>query len=100
MHDFSSFSISERRARGHLGIVEGTLGGLGTLPAAREKQVVKSGRHIVSTWETLGSVVAPLGAEGCPFADSDCNNSDQKCPKDHRGGIVKIVIFFWFLCVL
>ena len=44
----------------------------------------------------MGSVAAPLGAVGCPFADSDCNNSAQKCPKDHLSGIVKIVIF---LCV-
>ena len=62
---------------------------------------MKSGRHIVSIWETSGFVVDPfkkkgLGAVGCPFADSDCNNSAQKYPKDHRGGIVKIMIF---LCV-
>ena len=54
---------------------------------------MKSGRHIGSIWEALGSVVAPLGAVGCPFADSDCNNSAQKCLKDHRDGIVKIVLF-------
>ena len=30
---------------------------------------MKSGRHIASIWEALGSVVAPLGAVGCPFAD-------------------------------
>ena len=57
---------------------------------------MKNGRHIASIWEALGSVVAPLGAVGCLFADSDCNNSAQKCAKDHLGGIVKIVIF---LCV-
>ena len=42
-------------------------------------------------------MVAPLAVEGCLFADSDCNSSAQKCPKDHRGDIVKIVMF---LCVL
>ena len=62
---------------------------------------MKSGRHIASIWEALGSVVAPLAAEGCPFADSDCNNSAQKCPKDHRGGIVKIVILSCvFICFM
>ena len=30
----------------------------------------------------------------CLCAHSDCNNSAPECPKDHRGGIVKIVIFF------
>ena len=35
----------------------------------------------------------PLAAVGFPFADSDGNNSAQKGPKDHRGGIVKIVLF-------
>ena len=39
---------------------------------------------------------APLAALGCPLAESDCNNSAQKCPKDHLGGIVEIGIF---LCV-
>ena len=81
---------------GHFGIVEVTSGGLGTSPAAREKQVVKNGRHIASIWEALGSVVAPLAAMGCFFSDSDCNNSAQKRPKDHICGFVKIVIF---LCV-
>ena len=57
------------RAWGHLGVVEITLGGLGTFPAACQKQVVKSGRHIASIWEPLGSVVAPLAAMGRPFAD-------------------------------
>ena len=33
-HGFSSFSMSEGRVWGHLGIVEVTLGGLGTVPAA------------------------------------------------------------------
>ena len=66
---------------GHVGIVEVTLGGLGSFPAACEKQVVKSGRHIASIWEALGSVVAPLAAMGCFFSDSDCNNSAQKRPK-------------------
>ena len=42
-----------------------------------------------------------MAAEGCPFADSDCNNSAQKCPKDHRGGIVKIVIpLYVFMCFM
>ena len=97
---FNSFSMSGGHVWGHLGIVEVTLGGLGTFPAAQEKQVVKSGRHIASIWEALGSVVAPLGAVGCPFADSACNNSAQKCPKDHRGGIVEIMIFFCVFDVL
>ena len=88
--------MSEGRVWGHLGIVEVTLGGLGSFPAACEKQVVKSGRHIASIWKALGCVVAPLAADGCPFADSDCNRSAQKCLEDHRGGIVKIMIF---LCV-
>ena len=57
------------RVWGHLGIVEITLGGLGTFPAACQKQVVKSGRHIASIWEPFGSVVAPLAAMGRPFAD-------------------------------
>ena len=57
---------------------------------------MKSGRHIASIWEALGSVVAPLAAMGCFFSDSDCNNSAQKRPKDHICGFVKIVIF---LCV-
>ena len=57
---------------------------------------MKSGRRIASTWEALGSVVAPLAAMGRPFADSDCNNSAQKRPKDHIRGFGKIVIF---LCV-
>ena len=54
---------------------------------------MKSGRHIASIWEALGSVVAPLAAMGCLFSDSDCNNSAQKRPKDHICGFVKIVIF-------
>ena len=57
---------------------------------------MKSGRHIASIWEALGSVVAPLAAMGCLVSDSDCNNSPQKRPKDHICGFVKIVIF---LCV-
>ena len=56
---------------------------------------MKSGRHIALIWEALGSVVAPLGVVACPFADPDCNNSVQRCPKDHVGGIVKIVIFLY-----
>ena len=52
------------RVWGHLGIVEITLGGLGTFPAACQKQVVKSGRHIASIWEPFGSVVAPLALWG------------------------------------
>ena len=60
---------------------------------------MQSGRHIASIWEALGSVVAALAAMGCSFADSDCNNSAQKCPKDHRGGIVKMKIFSYvFMC--
>ena len=58
---------------------------------------MKSGRHIASIWEALGSVVATLAAMGCPFSDADCNNSAQKCPKDHRGGIIEIVIFLYGL---
>ena len=57
---------------------------------------MKSGRHIASIWEALGSVVAPLAAMECPFADWDCNNSAQKRPQDRICGFVKIVIF---LCV-
>ena len=56
---------------------------------------MKSGRHIASIWEALGSVVAPLAAMGCLFSDSDCNNSAQKRPKDHICGFVKIVIFLY-----
>ena len=84
------------RVWGHLGIVEITLRSLGTFPAACQKEVVKSRRHIASIWEPFGSVVAPLAAMGCPFADSDCNNSAQKRPKGHICGFVKIVLF---LCV-
>ena len=51
---------------------------------------MKSGRHIASIWEALGSVVAPLGAVGCLFSDSDCNTSAQKYPKDDLGGLMKI----------
>jgi len=40
--------MSEGRVWGHLGIVEVTLGGLGPFPAAGDKQVVESGRHIAS----------------------------------------------------
>ena len=58
---------------------------------------MKSGRHIASIWEVLGSVVAPLAAEGCPFADSDCNNSAQERPTDHICGLVEMVLF---LCVV
>ena len=61
---------------------------------------MKSGRHIASIWEALGSVVASLDAVGCPFADSDCNNSAQKRPKDLICGFVKIVIFHVFIDVL
>ena len=61
--------MSGGRVWGHLGIVEITLGGLGTFPAACQKQVVKSRRHIASIWEPFGSVVAPLAAMGRPFAD-------------------------------
>ena len=56
---------------------------------------MKSGGHIASIWEALGSVVVPLAAVGCPFVDSDCNNNAQKWPKDHRGDIVEIVIFLF-----
>ena len=68
-HGFKSFSMSGGHVWGHLGIVEVTAGGLGTLPAAWETKAVKSGRHIASIWVALGSVVAPLAAMGRPFAD-------------------------------
>ena len=47
--------MPEGRVWGHLGIVEITLGGLGTFPAACQKQVVKSGRHI----DQYGSLLTP-----------------------------------------
>ena len=56
---------------------------------------MKSGRHIASIWEALGSVVAPLVAMGCLFWDSDCNNRAQKRPQDHICGFVNIVIFLY-----
>ena len=61
--------MSEGRVWGHLGIVEVTLGGLGSFLVAWEKQVLKSERHIASIWEPFSSVVAPLAAMGRPFAD-------------------------------
>ena len=45
----------------------------------------------------LGRSGIPLGALGCLFAATERQNSVQKCPKDHLGGIVKIVLF---QCVL
>ena len=61
---------------------------------------MKSGRHIASIWEALGSVVAPLGVVVCPSADSDCNNSAQKCPKDNLGDIMNILIFLYVFYVV
>ena len=58
---------------------------------------MKSGRHIASIWEALGSVVAPLAAMGCLVSDSDCNNSAQERPTDHICGFVKIVLIFFFV---
>ena len=58
--------MSEGRVWGHLGIVEVTLGGLGTLPAAWERKVVKSGRHMLNMGG-FGLCGGPLGCHGLLF---------------------------------
>ena len=46
----------------------------------------------------LGRSGIPLGALGCLFAATERQNSVQKCPKYHLGGIVKIMLFLRVFC--
>ena len=57
-HDLKSFSQSEGRVWGHLGIVVVTLGGLGTLPAAWKK---------CEKWEAYYLNMGGLGLHGGPL---------------------------------
>ena len=67
-YSFHVFWVSGGYLWGLLGHVEASLGGLGAFPAAWEEPVGKSKRNLASKRESLGSLVPPLGAPGCPFA--------------------------------
>ena len=67
-HSFHVFWASREGLWGLSGHVEASLGGLGAFPAAWEEQVVKSKCNLASKRESLGSLVALLGALGCPIA--------------------------------
>ena len=69
-----------------------------------EKKKLQTMSEIWRQYGRLGVLGAPLGRSGialgalvCLFAATERQNSVQKCPKYHLGGIVKIMLFLYVL---
>ena len=65
-----------------------------------ERNKLRKVSNIGSQYGRLWAAWCPLRALGCFSADPECKKSVQKCPKDHLGGIVKIVIFLYVFAFL